>query len=403
MNAQTCIRNRAHLVVLCVALLAGTALGQYTTDLVTPNSIPNYRQENSIWGGAATVQMALRGYPGGFEFVETQKDVWDEIQKHLSDHPAVPWASDPDGVKETLMDLGPAPGVHWVAFSDSNKDTLLWSIAYYMDQFKYPVPVLVKGIQHWVLIVGITTDVKPVSGNTVTLQKIHVFDPDRKPYSAGASAGGWDVTSSGYQWFNWYWPTPVTHAASKWNGEYVAIIEPPDQPGLAWADVDVPREGPVIGSRQAIDFAHRWLEEYELLEMYPAFARIRDLEPLLVNSELDGYYLVPFGHETGNLVYGAILVNAYDGRWQAIGMYPQPTRLLDRDDAVRLALNHLQCNCEAVVEDARLRYEPSMQTRTSFLPVWEVFISHPDLEEPSLLVSMDGVVAEAFIPLPLGN
>jgi hypothetical protein len=66
-------------------------------------------------------------------------------------------------------------------------------------------------------------------------------------------------------------------------------------------------------------------------------------------------------------------------------------------------LNYLQCDCEAEVVDARLRFQPSMQTNTPFLPVWEVFISHPELEGRSLLVSMDGMVADRFILLPLGD
>ena len=86
-----------------------------------------------------------------------------------------------------------------------------------------------------------------------------------------------------------------------------------------------------------------------------------------------------------------------------IGTFERPSRLLRREDAERHALNYLRCNCEAEVLDARLTFEPSMLTNTPFLPVWEVSIVHPDLEEPRLYVNMEGLVVKRLVTLPFGN
>lgn len=401
MAAKMYIKHRVCLLTLCFALMAGTSLGQYTTDLVVPNSIPCYCQETGISCGAATAQMILEGYPGGVNHVYTQTHIWNTIQTYLDD-PGVNWATDPDGLAYTLMDLGPGANVHWVVFHKPDRNELLFSVAYWMAQREYPVATLVYGFQHWVAVTGITTDVSPLTNTTVNLQWIRIFNPASSPCPT-ASSGGVDSTMNSAKWFTNYWYAPGNIPASKWDGNYIAVIEPPIPSGRVEGEPNKVSTGEVISPAAAIDYAYQWLDMYNLTETYRAFAHITALEPLLVNSEQDGYYAVPFGYKEGDFSLGAILVNAYTGEFQEIGTFSQPRRLLQMDDAVRLALNYLRCDCEAEVVDARLRFQPSMQTNTPFLPVWEVFIYHPELEARSLLVSMDGMVADRFILLPLGD
>lgn len=401
MSAFNHIDNRVYLLILCIVLMAGASLGQHTTDLVVPNSIPSYCQETSIWCGAATAQMILEGYPGGVNHVYTQTYIWNTIQTYLDD-PGVNWATDPDGLKDTLMDLGAGVGVNWVIHARPNEDQLLYSAAYWMARREYPVATLVYGFQHWVLITGITTDVDPLTNLAVNLQSIRIFNPSNNPCPT-ASSGGVDSTMNDTQWFTNYWYAPGNHPASKWHDNYIAVIEPPLQQGRLSGNKRRVDRGKVISPAKAVDYAYQWLDEYNLWEIYRVFANIAHLEPLLVNGERDGYYLVPFGYEAGNLSHGAILINAYTGEFLEIGTFSKPRRLLQMDDAVRLALNYVKCDCDAEIKDTRLRFQPSMQTNTPFLPVWEVLISHPELERPSLFVSMDGMVAEELIPLPLGD
>ncbi len=393
--------NRIVLLTLLIALTAGMSLGQTATDLVVPNSIPCYCQETSIWCGAATTQMILEGYPGGVDHVYTQTHIWNTIQTHLND-PGLNWATDPDGMRDTLMDLGAGTDVHWVIFPRPNEDELLFSVAYWMKRREYPAATLVYGFQHWVLITGVTTDADPLTNSTVNLQSIRIFNPSNNPCPT-ASSGGVDSTMTGTQWFSGYWYTPGNYPASKWNGNYIAVIEPPSEQGRVLADKKRVREGKVISPAEAIDRAYEWLGKYRLWETYKVFQNIAHLEPLLINSDLDGYYMVPFGYEQGNLSHGGILVNAYTGEFLEIGVFTRPRLLLQREDAERLALNYVKCDCDAQIRDVRLRFQASMQTNTAFLPVWEVEISHPDFDTLKLFVNMDGWVAKDFIPLPLGD
>lgn len=410
MNALPNKRRTAHCVALIIVLTGGMSLGQYATDLVAPNSIPCYCQETSIWCGAATAQMVLEGYPGGVNHVYTQTQVWNTIQTYVDD-PGLNWATDPDGMRETLMDLGAGTGVNWVIHAKASREALLYSVAYWMAKRKYPVPTLVYGFGHWVLITGVTTDVDPVANSTVSLQLIRIFNPWNNPCPT-ASSGGVDSTMSDSQWFTSYWYSAGNYSASKWNGNYIAVIEPPVQQGWVRGDTGKVNKGQPISPNEAIDYAYQWLDKYKLLERYKVFTHITPLEPLLVNTEpngysedehFSGYYVVPFGYEAGRLSHGAVLVNAFTGEFQEAGTFSKPRTLLRQEDAVRLALSYIKCNCDAQVMDVHPKFQPSMETNTPFLPVWQVTLSHTQIGVVTLLVNMEGIVSEQFTQLPPGD
>ena len=387
-----------------ITLGTGLCLSQHSNDMVIPNSIPCYCQETNIWCGAATAQMIMEGYPGGVDNVYTQTFIWNTIQTYLND-PGVNWATDPDGLRDTLMDLGAGPGVNWSIHAEPNSSDLLYNVAYWIEKREYPVATLVYGWQHWIVIVGIETDVNPTTTTTVNLQNIRIFNPSNNPCPT-ATSGGVDSTMNDTQWFSSYWYAAGNYPASKWHGNYIAVIEPPVQNGTVKKPEKKISQGRLISPDQAIEYAYRALKENKFAETYRVFNNIKHLKPILVNQKRNGYYAIPFGYEQGNISHGAILVNAYTGEFQEIGQFTQPKTLLGEDEAIRLALNYTKCDCESYVEYAHLVFQPSMQTNTPFLPVWEVFISNPELKKKgikSLLVSMDKIVTEGFIPLPLGD
>jgi hypothetical protein len=124
------------------------------------------------------------------------------------------------------------------------------------------------------------------------------------------------------------------------------------------------------------------------------------LVPYLVSAKFKGYYIVPLGYKEGRLSQGAVLVNAYDGQLQEIGVFDRPIQYLDRDEAVRLGLKYL-CGCkeeEAARVRAELVFEPSAQTQSRFLPLWLV-----TSERGTVFVTQDGSVLRELTRLPLGD
>ncbi len=198
---------------IMVLIIVGSASAAHDVYLETPNSVPSYCQETNIWCGAATTQMILEGYPGGIEHPFTQTHIWNRIVAHRDDL-GVNWATDPDGLRDTLMELGGDPGVSWNIFPNSNAQSLIYSVTYWMTQRHYPTAVLVYGFQHWVMIDGFTTNVDPTTNTTVNLQSIEIVDPWNPPCST-ATSGGVRSLMSGSNWYSNYWYTPGNKYTSK--------------------------------------------------------------------------------------------------------------------------------------------------------------------------------------------
>ncbi len=392
------------LIITGLMIIPGLSLAQHDVYLQIPNTVPTYCQEDNIWCGAATCQMLLEGYPGGVEHPFPQADIWDTIQVYKDD-PGVSWATDPDGLREALMVFGGDPGVNWAIHTNANEQNLMHSVAYWMTRRSYPTAVLVYGWQHWIAIVGFTTDVDPVSNTTVTLQSIEIHDPWNPPCPT-ATSGGVKSFMTGINWFNNYWYTPGNYPASKWDGNYIAIIEPPLKDGRATAREAVTK-GEIINEKNALELAARWIKELKLYEKQPyaVLRKIKPLKPLLVNQEQKGYYIIPYGYRDGGYAEAAIILNAYNGDFQEVGVFEKPFKYLTEEDAAHYAIDYL-CLCGGKAE-AQMVFEPSEQTSSRFLPVWKMKVSKRRWiffkKTAYAFVNQEGLAFKEFTILPLGD
>ena len=271
----------------------------FTRDLSA--NVPLYGQEQCIWCGAASGQMARNGYPNPADrLFYAQVDVWNTIQVHNSTSPADSgWATDPHGLTGCLQALNNPAGVHWVEFANSDRDTVLFDILFWMNVRQYPSPVLINQGGHWVDIVGYVTDVEPVGGSSPVLQTISVHDPE--PHNVGTSS-----TFSAAQWFGGPWNGAVIYTGT-WLNQYVAVIEPPLPKGKVHVK-QVKRTGKkLLSPKRAAEFAKRWIREFAL-EHQPKYAILHredvlPLDPMLVREgigrsgakNVPHYYIVPFG------------------------------------------------------------------------------------------------------------
>jgi hypothetical protein len=361
----------------------------YTKNLSA--NVPLYGQQQCIWCGAAAGQMSRNGYPNAADCLfYVQSDVWNMIQARNSTAPAdAGWATDAHGLTATLQDMSNPAGVHWVEFSDANRNTVLFDILFWMNVREYPSPVLINQGGHWVVIVGWVTDVEPVGGSSPTLQSITVNDPE--PHNVGTLS-----TFTGAQWFGGPWNGAVIYSGT-WLGKYVAVVEPPIQKGR----VRVERANRVgtrlISSQRAVERAREILAELDVNEQ-PGHAtllrRTEPLEPMLVREEGPGsrarnvpqYYIVPFGipdelHERGSRqVRGSVLVNAYTGSLEEITTFGAPIRYLSQDEALEVVAAAVRGGPDRMKNaEASLMFAPGDISHIRAYPFWRVRVGRRTL------------------------
>ncbi len=402
-------------LVWCVLGIGLSVSADHVVNLIVPNSIPCYCQEVSYWCGAASAQMTLEGYPGGVNLTFPRSALWQTIQAHNTQ---TNWATDPNGMQGTLVDLGGVLGAHWVVVSDPAAMQAMYDIVYWMTIRSYPTPVLVKtsgahgSFDHWVVIAGFTTDLDPTANPSVTLEEISIFDPWNPPCPT-ATAGGVHSTMTGNTWFGTYWSVPGYDPSGPWNGTYVGVLEPPTTVGVASPDC-LQRIGPArVSADRAVSIARGWIEARGFAQR-PEYAGLRatvSFDPLLVNEHgtvsslgtqtLQGsYFLVPFGRQGSSIAEFAVLVNAFDGEPQEVGAFVHPFSYLTRQQAIDLVLKYL-CLCPPGTASpnvsASLVTAPIGQVESRFLPVWAVDVSGGDLTldlARHFIVTQSGAVFE---------
>jgi len=143
--------------------------------------VPFYMQQWGNYCGAANAQMALDGYPDTSIRVKyDQVSLFNIMKLHNSQTPPDPqhWGgTDPKGMLECLQSLSSLP-VDWVAPSGTNVDAAILFILRSMNRTGIPIPALVDGGDHWVLVVGWQTDVEPTDTNNPKLLHVYFSDPD---------------------------------------------------------------------------------------------------------------------------------------------------------------------------------------------------------------------------------
>ncbi|HXB55403.1 MAG TPA: hypothetical protein VN461_11505 [Vicinamibacteria bacterium] len=352
-------------VLLLAAAVPATA---QTSVFVT---VPDHGEEALTWCGAATGQMVVGGYPAG-ACTLLQADVWDGIQAHKVEGS---WDTDPAGLKDAMMTLCPPAGGHWVVFSNANAPSLMHSVAFWMNTNHYPVAALLNTNthnaiathhEHWIAIKGIVTDLDPRTNPSVTLQYVLIVD---QPLVFGDPPV--ERFLSGSQWYAEF--GAVAKSGSAYNGNFVAVIEPPKIKGVAIAKL-LPVVGPLIPIDRVTALAERAVQTD--LSKVPSFPDLRNLKPqrpLLVNPQRGGYYIVPFarGEAPAEL---AVLINAYSGGFMEAARFKARPVLSDKD-AIARALHFLGRDT-AKQSAAVLAYR---EGSSPYLPFWRVTIDGQDL------------------------
>lgn len=347
--------------------------------------VPLYGQEQCTWCGAASGQMAMNGYPDPtHRMFFSQQDIWNSIQVHNSTAPAdAGWATDPFGLRDCMMAMNP-PSLGWDVFANPSRNSIMFSILYWMNRLKYPAPVLINQGGHWVVIVGFDTDVEPLSASSPTLSNIHFHDPE--PHNVGT-----DTMIAAGAWYGSQWSGPVFYSGT-WLNQYVAVIEPPTAEGHLKV-LEMKRIGEkLISPKEALEHAQRWIRELGLAER-PRYALLKHadlqaLEPIVVREEkgfgepekrTPHYYIVPFGLKREAMERGAglarvcVVVNAYTGEFEEVTTFGKPVRYLPKEEALSVVARGLHLRlADLQGAQATLMFKPSDITHIRVYPFWEV-------------------------------
>jgi hypothetical protein len=217
-----------------------------------------------------------------------------------------------------------------------------------MAKNQYPITVLVYGDGHWIVVIGVTTDLDPNTSSSVVLQKIEANDPWQAQH----------VLVSGSTWLQKYWYSPAK-ARGKWDGCYVAIREIST---LEERDFELRFQASepqttLITPRQALRKAKKHLAQ-QIAEnaSFSELAKESFLEPRLVNHPSGLYYLIPLGSPVTHLSSGAMMLNAYSGEWEGMSHFKEKVRYLD--------VKHLP--------RGKWIFSPSKESPSPFFPAYEV-------------------------------
>ncbi|MGD9162380.1 MAG: hypothetical protein PVG39_28480 [Desulfobacteraceae bacterium] len=353
------------IIVFCVFLLAATSSW---ADHWASSVVPPHGEEALTWCGPATVQMIMEGYPAG-GCTETQTTIWGTITANKVE---AMWDTDPAALRAALLTCPPSGT--WAIHHNVNPDVIIHSAAYWMTRNSYPVAVLLgtsshntypSHEEHWAAIQSIKTDLDPTANSTVNLLTVVIVDP-AVPYTTTPST----TWISGSDWYSSEFQA-VTKVGSSYLNEYIAIIEPPKFKGRALAPLEV-LTGKLLPLKDVIRYLLRNLKEEGVYET-DAFSIIKKLqptEPLLVNKDFGGYYLVPFTKDgKDGPADAAALVNAYTGSLKQVKVFSKPIKFLSKTRAIDIALKYLKEKPDEA--RAELVYQRD-QSQNKFSPLWQI-------------------------------
>jgi len=178
-----------------------------------------FSQKKGFFCGEATAQMARNGYPDPSNRVYyTQDDLRNNIVAHNSN--AIgdlnQWNTDPQGLCDCLRSLSTAP-VNWAAFPTSSRGDAQMFLEQSIQDTQFPVGVLIRAGEHWVLVVGYETAVDETGKEQ--LKFIHFYDPE--PVGRGT-----DRTIAATRWSGSKYFVKVTTPGT-WEGKFVVVGQPP--------------------------------------------------------------------------------------------------------------------------------------------------------------------------------
>ncbi len=341
-----------------------------------------HTQDTGYYCGAACAMTVLAEIGVPYASLD-QDDLYNS--NHTHNAKSTGWATDPYGLRYTLVDRRPAAFTNtFVVHKPTTEAQGTRDIVHTLHTYEVSPSALVFGCAHWITVPGMRTNVEPIPGASYTVEGFWLHNPvyrDNEPHSATDVCGAGGVNGSANEY--------VTYA--DWQGTYFTGCNYDDPSGskqyISVCDPDVReleeperqrQQRPAKGDRllsadEAIEFSMRAVDELDLVRderVGPALRRARPLEPQLVlrrDVRNSFYYLIPWGTNKG--ARALTRVDARFGTFSGLRLVDTPIRneFLARDNVVELLASR---RIRPIDEMARLRIFPEALCVSPTL-VWE--------------------------------
>jgi hypothetical protein len=341
----------------------------------------------------------------------------DDLYDSNHDHNAVStgWATDPYGLRYTLVDRRPAGFTNtFVVHKPTSEAEGTRDIVYTLHRYEVSPAALVFGCAHWITIPGVQTDVEPVAGSGYTVEGFWIHNSvarDNEPHSATDVCGSGGVNGSGNEYVTYAdWQTTYFTGCNydhpSGSSQFISVCDPDTR------DLEAPqrkklkrpaRGQKLLAQRDAIKFSQAGLKAYGLTEdkrVSRALRNARPLEPQLVlrrDRRNSYYYLVPWGTERG--AKAMTRVDARFGTFSGIRLMSKQIRneFLDREAAFKLVadrrfklpdeLGSIKVFPGAVCLSPTLVWQPCWESWSPNLPFYQFTIG-----ATTVYVRIDGEV-----------
>ncbi len=276
-----------------------------------------HTQDTGYYCGASCAMVILAEIGVPYADLD-QDDLYDSNHNHNALSSG--WATDPYGLRYTLVDRRPAGFTNtFVVHKPTSEAEGTRDIVYTLHKYEVSPAALVFGCAHWITVPGVQTDVEPVAGSGYTVEGFWIHNSvyhDNEPHSATDSCGSGGVNGNANEfvtyadWQATYF-TGCSYDHPAGSSQFISVCDPDVR------QLEVPKrkkiERPAKGdkllsSKDAIKLSEMGLKDYRLKKdkrVAKALKGARALEPQLVlrrDRRNSYYYLVPWGTERGGKV-----------------------------------------------------------------------------------------------------
>ena len=369
-----------------------------------------HTQDTGYYCGAAAAMMVLAEI--GLPHASMNQD--DLYTSNHSHNVKAGWATDPYGLRFTLVDRKPAAFTNtFVVYKPETEAEGTRKIVYTLWHYQVSPIVLVYHCMHWIVVRGVQTDVEPTPGAAYTVTGLWVNNPvfrDNDPHTATDVCGTGGVNGVQAQWVSYAdWQatyfTGCNYDSATGASQFISVCDP-DEPRIELPrrrNEDHPLDGREIASRDvAVELVHAGIERNDLRKA-ELLGPVRDARfdtPVLV-KRLDRpdsyYYLVHAMLEDGVIGFGQ--VDALLGDLQSVFVLDKPIKPYQLDRA-RMLRGLLRKPLELGEPEGRFRLRPDTfcvaptlvwrPCRESFsphLPFWQITAG-----SQTVYVRVDGAV-----------
>ncbi|MBL8191365.1 MAG: hypothetical protein JNK38_25335 [Acidobacteria bacterium] len=287
-----------------------------------------HTQDTGYYCGAACAMMVLAEIGVNHASLD-QDDLYNSNHTHNTQSG---WASDPDGVKFTMVNRKPASFTNtFVVYSKPTEAEGSQKLVYTLKQYGVSPIVLVYGCAHWIVVCGVQTNVNPDTG-PYSIEGFWVNNPVyefNEPHSAGDICGSGGSHGIENQWVSYASWQSTYFTGCNWNStdgalQFLSVCDP-NTPKIAMPQKVEPVRyfdgRSIVDSRKIVGALNQEFQRFSLTDSKLTSRVVKGTlaAPLQVRrlDAVDNFYYLFPSMEKNNVV-GYTQVNALYGNLESV-------------------------------------------------------------------------------------